>query len=286
APRTRPFLLWLHYLDPHHPYDPPPPYDTMFSTKPDEHAAFVDELAAMPTREQTRRLVRIGSGEESVSEGEFQAIIDRYDGEIAFTDMQIGRVLDRIEARGLARDTMIVVTADHGEEFRDHQAWGHSHTLHRELLHVPLMIKYPGGVSSPRERLRMRVRLLDIAPTIAEAIGLPSPKAMKGEPLQNAGPHDRTAVSLLTRKKRLSIEKEGWKLITAGDDGDAELYDLSQDPHEHEDLIAAEPEIAAGLVHDLEALVGRNAMAEDIRETAARLDSSTRRQLEALGYVD
>lgn len=304
---NRPFFLWLHYLDPHHPYDPPAPFDTRFSGSAHEHREFLSELSALRTREQTQRLVKMGSGEEPVTDAEFQAIVDQYDGEIAYADMQIGRVLDELDRMGIADSTTVIVTSDHGEEFRDHAGWGHSHTLHRELLHVPLIIRYARSSQVPDSsaeaplrgiRVGQRVRTLDIAPTIATAAGRPVPDVMEGRDLRSLAQHDRVAISMLTRKHWTSIAMDSWKLITraggadrpvsASDDDSSpvELYDLREDLFEHRNVADEHGDTVARLNAALEEHVGRNAAAETISKTAEQLDPATRKQLEALGYID
>jgi arylsulfatase len=291
APKS-PFFLWLHYLDPHHPYDPPAPYNTKFKTAPRDHDDFLAKLREMRTREQTRLLVKMGTGQESVTDAEFQSIVDQYDGEIAFNDMQIGKVLDRVTAMGIDENTMVIVTSDHGEEFRDHAGWGHSHTLHRELLHVPLIIRYPRGTQAPApgSRVHHRVRTLDIAPTIAAAAGQALPDSMEGRDLRNLNGADRIAISQLSRKHWTSIAMDNWKLITrpgAEADTDAvSFYDLETDLYEHHNIAAEHPDEVKALASTLNEHVGARAAGETISETAEQLDPETRRALEALGYID
>ncbi len=287
-----PFFLWLHYLDPHHPYDPPAPYDTKFKNAPHDHVDFLAKLRDMRTREQTRLLVKMGTGEERVSDEEFQAIVDQYDGEIAFNDMEIGKVLDRVSAMGLDDNTLVIVTSDHGEEFRDHAGWGHSHSLHRELLHVPLIIRYPATVNAPARgtRVRQRVRTLDIAPTIIAAAEQALPDTMAGRDLHGVVDDDRIAISQLSRKHWTSIAMDSWKLVIRPDDDveaeDTELYDLETDLMEHRNVADQHPDQVTRLSAALEEHVGASAAAETISKTAEQLDPATRKQLEALGYID
>jgi hypothetical protein len=109
---------------------------------------------------------------------------------------------------------------------------------------------------------------------------------MKGQDLRFSGGVDRPAVSMLTRKRRASIESDGYKLVTAGDDAEAELYDSDGDPSESRNVFADQPEVASRLLRELEAHIGRDAIAQSMSETAERLDTGTRKQLEALGYID
>lgn len=127
AQARQPFFLWLHYDEPHDPYDEYPEFQ------------FGD------------------------------ADIDRYDGEIAAVDAQIGLVLDRLQASGLADKTLVVLTADHGDEFREHGGQYHAEKLHRELLHVPLVLSGAGLTPRREEQL---VELTDVTPSLCEALKL------------------------------------------------------------------------------------------------------------------
>lgn len=125
-----PFMLWLHYFDPHADYL--------------RHAEISGKFG-------TKRPV------------------DLYDGEIAFTDRAIGRVLDTLQASGLDKNTIVIFTADHGEEFGDHNGIDHGHTLFAELLDIPLIIRAPGFEPA---RVEQMVRSIDVANTLCELLGI------------------------------------------------------------------------------------------------------------------
>ena len=284
----RPFFLWLHYLDPHHPYDPQAPFAERFATPERTPPPAVAELNTLPTGEQTERLMALTEEDPETSRASFDAILDLYDGEIAFTDEQIGRVLDHLAALGLDGSTAIAFTADHGEEFLDHDSWGHSHTLYNELIHVPLILAYP---DQPRRGIVRDnvVRTLDIAPTLIDIAGLPIPKTMRGRSLlqleRRRPPADPPALSVLTSKRQLSVELKGWKLIYSPRDGKAQLYDLNNDPGETTDLADAEPERVQGLILALEDTLGKLPRWAHTEVREHMLDPATREQLRALGYV-
>jgi arylsulfatase len=280
------FFLWLHYLDPHHPYEPQPPFDKKFAQPRKDHEELIARLHALPTEEQTRLLTRLGNGEEPMPDDTFQAVIDQYDGEIAYTDMQVGRVLDSLDRLEIADDTMVVITADHGEEFREHGRWGHGVTLYEEVIHVPLIIRYPG--STEGRRIADTVRTLDVGPTALAVAGLPVPMSMRGADLRNAAERtDRYAVSVCPRSAQLALQADGWKLITAkGARGRPSLYDLKVDDREKNDVAASE---AARVDQMLALLVERigPAAGELVPEHAVGgVDAAAREQLEALGYLN
>ena len=137
-PDPRPWFLWLHYFDPHVAYVSHAGYSEQFGTK--------EEL-------------------------------DLYDGEIAWTDFHVGRVLDVLGESGLDEHTLIVFTSDHGEEFSDHGGLYHRNTLYREVLHVPLIVRVPQG---ERGRTNRPTSLVDVAPTILELADVSPPPRIHG----------------------------------------------------------------------------------------------------------
>lgn len=262
-----PWLLWAHFFDPHNEY-----------------------------------LFHEGVSEPFAEPGGAPA--DLYDGEVAFTDRSVGRVLERLESLGLARDTIVVLVADHGEAFGEHQRIHHSDTLYGELVQVPLVIRVPGAAPS---RVSTPVQTADVFPTLAELVGLPRPDvagrslaaAVRGEPLAEepvlsevmapgyvpgAPPPERTTAVRTTVR---SVTLGGWKLIEQ-DSGLLELYDLAGDPGELHDLAESEPERVASMRVALGARVAaaveRGAGYE--RSPEMQLSADQLAALKALGYVE
>jgi arylsulfatase A-like enzyme len=279
------FFLWLHYLDPHHPYEPQPPFDKKFAQPRKDHEELIARLHALTTEEQTRLLTRLGDGEEPMPAETFQAVVDQYDGEIAFTDVQVGRVLDTLESLGVADDTMVVITADHGEEFREHGRWGHGVTLYEEVVHVPLIVRYPG--STEGRRVTDTVRTLDVAPTALAVAGLPVPSSMRGSDLRRLSERaDRSAVSVCPRTAQLSVQTDGWKLITAErGHGSPSLYNLAADAAEKNDLAANEASRVNAMLALLVDRIGPRAR-DLVPEHVGGVDDDQRQQLQALGYLN
>lgn len=159
APRER-FFAFVHFFDPHWDYTPPAPYNRKF-TDPDYRGRVNGQLTSLlPYRD----------GRVPMPEADRRQAIALYDGEIAYTDAQIGRLLDALREEERLENTVIVLTADHGEEFLEHNRLGHGRRLYREQLHVPLIIcghaQFPPG--SVRNDL---VSLVDIAPTLLALTG-------------------------------------------------------------------------------------------------------------------
>ena len=163
-----PFFLWLHYFDPHneylshpgHGYQRERPYRGPVNPRNNFYKLrrILDRLGP-PDWDELRRL---------------------YDSEIAFTDHHIGRVLERLRSLELYEDSLVILTADHGEEFGDHGRLGHAHSLYQELVHVPLLVKYPGSEPLVAED---PVALVDLYPTLLEFLGLPLPEGLVGRSL-------------------------------------------------------------------------------------------------------
>jgi arylsulfatase len=248
--RGKPVFLFLHYFDPHWPYAPPERFRAMFPTPPrdDKEAAYdaisryLDPLVPIP--EDYRRF-----------------LIDRYDGEIRFVDEQVGRLLDGIDEAGRGSRRFVVLTADHGEEFKDHGSMGHGRELYEEVVRVPLLIAGPGPrmtarVALPVSGIDMAPTLLDLAGQGANVAGLHGkslrgllrPGAAAADPGTPASGAAAAAAGtpapnrpLLSETVRLNafrkaVRSAGWKLIHFMDENRSALFDLASDPGERKDL--------------------------------------------------
>jgi len=249
----RPFFAWLHFYDPHIPYDPPEPYRSRFG----------------------------GSGKSGL-----------YDGEIAFTDAQVGRLLDWLDERGLAENTIVVVVGDHGESLGDHGEKEHGYYIYDATVRVPLIVRVPGS-DLEGVRVPAQVRTIDVLPTVLDLVGVEMPDPLHGQSLvplmldpEKAGPENAYSESMSVHLQYgwsalYSVRTSSYKFIDAPRE---ELYDLLQDPSESENLLKQEPEVAQGLRSTLAALREEIlAGAPEIQE--ADLDEETLGMLAALGYV-
>jgi len=172
-----------------------------------------------------------------------------YKGDVAYLDANLGHLFARLKELGLYDDSVVLVTADHGEEFQDHGGWWHGATLYQEAMHVPLLIKRAhesrGGVADPQP-----ARSLDIAPTLMAAAGLAAPASFSGRNLfatPDGDPQALFAEEDFEGNVLASLRVGPWKIITANGDNPrglapVELYDLGQDPGEQRNLAAAEPQ--------------------------------------------
>jgi len=268
AAPSRPFFLFVHYFDPHEPYDPPEPYRSRFADGPNpSHAA-------------------------------------RYAAEIAFTDAQIGRLLAALEARGHARDTLVIVTADHGEGLGQHGYAFHGAHVHDEAVRIPLLVRWPGGPAG--RTVAEPVEMVDVAPTILELTGVgaasedaPLPGRslaglLRGDDVQLDPEHP---VFLFRRQYRrperkgmyravgrqLAVRVGRWKYIHGPAEQRFELFDLESDPGELTNLYRQRPEQAHALAARLAAWQRANARPARAPE---RVPADARQRLEALGYVE
>jgi arylsulfatase A-like enzyme/Flp pilus assembly protein TadD len=215
-----------------------------------------------------------------------------YDGEIAYADAQLGRVLDLLSQRGWLDDTLVVLTADHGESLDEHGESTHGLFLYDATLRIPLLMRHPGRLGQGRT-VESLASLVDVAPTILEVMGLPLsdlPAAGRSLlPALEGEEGEPPAVFLETWAPRLDygwseltgIRDARWKYLRAPR---PELYDLQADPLELNDLAAAEPERVreyAGKLEALESSMGSGHTTAERRE----LDPEARRALESLGYL-
>lgn len=241
AHRDDRFVLYLHYLDAHTPYAPPEEYVAMFADP-----AYRGKVGGT------------FSDVEGADAGRYDAadrkkIVALYDAALRYIDDQIGRVLAYLEESDLDRNTVVVITADHGEELWDHGRFFHGQSLYDELLHVPLLVRLPAGASAGTV-VERPVRAIDVAPALLAWAGLERPETFQGRPLAEAiaapdAPGDELVATATQAQfpTRYALRKDGLKLIESLDTGKRELYELARDPREESNLAAERPEDVATL---------------------------------------
>lgn len=286
-----PFFLWIHLFDPHEPFAAPAPYDGLFwEEKPD---------AARRRAEPVEGGFGAGGIPEHIyaaadGESRIDRLIAAYDGEIRYTDAQVERLVAALDRLGLATDTLVLVTADHGEilertdtPYHGTVYFSHGTYLFQELLAVPLLVRYPGRVLKGSV-IEEPVGVIDVPPTLLEAAGLEPTPAMGGRSLLRLMRREQSGppTALLSEELRNNWRAVRWgsyKLIDYGHDGFA-LYDVDADPGETRDLAGEQPAVAAALRAQLWRLSDGGSGKE--REPAAgRLDGETLHKLRALGYT-
>ncbi len=273
----RPFFLFLHFYDPHWHYAPPADVLKIFES------SYTGTLTGNLKDFQNLR-------PDQIKPKDLDHLLALYDGEIRYTDNEIGRLISHLEERDVLRNTLMVVTSDHGEEFLDHGSWEHQKTLYEEVIRVPLVVSGP-GLAARREALP--VSLLDVAPTILEFLQVPPPAAMKGvsllrkvgETRQMYGETDHT-----TDGARLSFLRGGatsWKAILRSDpakrdERSSEWYDLATDPAERNSRPPAEA-LRASIEARARDLALRSRSSASAK--AVELSAEQKEKLRALGYV-
>ncbi len=292
-----PFFVFFHSFDIHHPYVSAEPYGSQFFP---EYRGKVTGKKTLHILSKIRRIFphKNFAGEVELSSIDRAKIVALYDGGVLLADHYIGELVKLLENRRLLYHTIVIVLADHGEEFWEHENVTHAHTLYDEVLHVPLLWYLPDEMHAGL-RISRRVHLMDVAPTLLELVGLPAPESYMGTSLlpfariDGEGldvPEPSAIVSEMYTLK--SLIDPPWKIIKEYPDGKRQLakapivlYDIESDPGETRNLAAQNPETAARLEAMLEATIARDAR-EQVRDVPKVVnDPELRRQLEALGYV-
>lgn len=278
-----PYFLYVHYIDPHTPYDPPLSWD------------------GSPLPERLGKLAPVDNDDLDIPqfrkrpEDFLQAVRDLYDGEIRYVDNKIGELLQELSRLDAGDKTVIVITSDHGEEFEEHGRMGHGQTLYDEVTRVPLLIRAPGLVRPGRHD--GRVSLLDIMPTILSLAGIEYPpdqfdgvsladmlRSPAGDaPLRPFLLHldfpDGTALALVDGRHKLVLMKDPLR---------KEFFDLVDDPRERENrLDTASPSLLREAAEKIAAAHNRLSDRSHLRATISP-DTDPDRALvaiRALGYV-
>jgi choline-sulfatase len=256
-------------MSPHHPYDPPPPFDR-----------FVPDRTHAPVKNYPRKSYRFFQGGEPLDGAALADMIARYDGDVLYADTELGRLLAGLDRLGLAPTTAVLVTADHGEEFFEHGNWGHGQSVYNELIRVPLVLRLPDG-GGAGTRMSTPVSHADVVPTLLALAGAPPAPGLVGRNLLVPG-EERDAISELLYRygEARTLVRDRQKLVVTheGERRQTGLFDLDADPGEH-DPRAADGALATALDARVQAeMRARSAAAE------APVDDETRRRLQALGY--
>jgi arylsulfatase A-like enzyme len=260
-------FLFVNILDPHEPYDPPPPLDTMFPKKHPELGTMISTFAAEKRPQNAEAVEHFNS---------------QYDGEIVFADQAVGEILGAFKTAGRYDDALIIITSDHGELIFEHGLAGHGLAPYEPEVHVPLVVKLPKSVRGG-EKVDKTVSTLGVFATVLETIGLPLPTAVQSKRFDE--PHDVYVEDVDPNGTRLRVGYEGThKLVvatTAAGATTTALYDLAADAGE------AHPDTGPDGAPALRAALAKFAAAERPVNAApsAVIDPEREQKLRALGYV-
>jgi arylsulfatase A-like enzyme len=241
--RPERFFLWIHYMDVHSPFMAP--------------KDFIEEINEDISRREVLRLNKRLPRPRELSKKDLTRLIDLYDACIKHTDSAVSSLLDEIERLGLLKETMVIITADHGEEFLEHGDLGHNCTMYDELIHVPLIFFSPDWAAG--KTIDSQVEHLDIAPTVLDALGIKKPANFLGDsllPLMNGEELEKGIITessnppnelrIDPKLRRTSYRTRTWKYIHNAS-RENELYKLSTDPKETKNLVEEEKDLARSL---------------------------------------
>ena len=299
-----PFFLFLHTYIPHAPYLPPPPWDRAFD--PDYDGPIPSNRLAFyhhPTESHIERMKRFWGAVDGRNPREVAHLRALYAGDVRYADDAVRSVRNALQKAGVWERSIIVVLSDHGEEFLEHGAFEHPGDLYDELVHVPLLMRLPGGAA---RSIPGTVQLLDVMPTILQLLGLPVPEYLQGTSLlpllhgerlprwafsETVLAWDVEAAGRRPRRSVRSVRGDRWSyhLREAPGGRREELYDRNADPREQHDR-SGNPRYHGKLMR-LRRLMERHRAACDALAgrfpggTLVDVPELTRQQLEALGYV-
>lgn len=290
---TRKYFAYIHYMDAHMPYNKSK-YNNLFSEK----KGLLFEAGDWGIEAQN---IRKMLSKNILSQQDTNYFVAIYDGQIRLIDDNIKEIIHSLKENNLFDDTIIIVTADHGEEFLDHNNLEHGHTLYNELLHVPLIIFWP---KMKHLEIGMPVNLIDLFPTLLEIAGAENHgtyavpgqsllKIMNGFTQDKRSPVFASATlygdekyCLINKKKKLIVntfdKRNKEILVGRSNTADIELYDLSADPHEKNNIKDTEPQSAQQFINELQKL--RNSFTS-LQNTETVIDQKLKENLKSLGYL-
>jgi choline-sulfatase len=249
-PRTKPFFLWVHLYDPHHPYKPPAPFNEKYK-------------------------------------------LNLYDGEIAYADMQLGRLLEYLRQHALYANTLIVLAGDHGEGLGEHGEKTHGFFIYNSTLHVPLIIKPALGAKIAERVVSTQVSLVDLMPTTLGLLNTPVPTQVQGKdvaPILRRG-GDATGSSLYSEtylprihfnwSELRGLQLRNYHFISAPK---PELYDDDDDPEELHNLYTQKPAVSGELKSQLSAVIRQHTTGHEMAQKSV-MDPILAERLQALGYT-
>ncbi|MAW63997.1 MAG: hypothetical protein CL473_08470 [Acidobacteria bacterium] len=309
--RHVPFFVFLHVFDPHSPFEPRPPYNTVWAdpTGRETHEERVAAVRSQIDSPFLRGQVMPTQAELDASGVDVEAFMsyrrDWYDGSILGMDAEIGRLVQQLDQLALRDRVVVAFIGDHGEEFLEHGSSWHGETVYAEVTRVPLIIRAPGKIL-PGRRVDETVRTIDLMPTLLELTDLSAPETLQGQsllPLIYGGDtpwvsppavseeHTRAGNGTADRHASYALVLDGWRLIhnvvRKDNEPEFELYRDQEDPLNQTDVANDHPEIVRRLAAALERWRARSDAARLPRdaELLRTLSTQERERLRSLNYV-
>ncbi len=303
--RDKPFFVYVHYLDPHAPFKPPRWTRGRYTGSTRD----IDRVALTGKGNWVSAEMK-KTGTYDISEESYQYLRDLYDEEILGVDEHVGRLVQSLGMWGILDDTIVVVFADHGEEFREHGYFGHGMQCYNEIARVPLLIRVPGAAPTRTDKV---CSLIDVAPTLLHLAGAPAMETAEGVslfPLEDNTEWDNRDAVLVEMIDyfeywQYALVTEAWKYMNwvgekervvrspTAPDTNVELYDMADDFAERNNLAAENPEAVTELESRARALMddldSRSLLApkeETAEEEDRGLTDSQLQKLKALGYLE
>jgi arylsulfatase A-like enzyme len=309
--KDEPFFLYAHTTDPHAPYRPPAGFEEKWAN-PAETPAFDRAFKSMTGVGQYGGgavVSRAGAKKAGVDpETYHRQSVERYDGEIAFNDANLEKLIGKLRELGVLDNTLVIVVSDHGEEFWEHGWTAHGHSLYQELAHGVFVMWGPKLIGRPR-RVAEPVQLVDVMPTVLDLVGAPMPEMVQGQSLaplvrgqafhrrgpvvssRFASPHAQGYVPE-NGTGTFAMMDANWKLLfrdKAKKTGmkEVELYDHRHDPTESRDVAAEHPQQVELIRRELTRWTeAQNRIRATLKAGAkAKIDQKTLQQLRSLGYL-
>ncbi|MBV7328035.1 sulfatase-like hydrolase/transferase [Chloroflexi bacterium TSY] len=273
---SKPYFLWIHTMDVHWPYRP-----QYFTWNP---------IWQRNHRKDKVMRSRLVSDSPDFTPSEHQELLRQYTDAIRYTDEQLGRFFEKLETCGAFQNTIVVVVADHGEEFGEHGRYFHSPNMYDVLLHVPLIIHLPLELGEGGHRCQEQVRLIDIMPTLLDFADIPCPDFVRGTSMKSifrgeADPAERPSISEAPSMHGYVLRWREWKYHFNILTGAAKLYNIVQDPDEMLPCTDEYPEIVDRMQYQLDEHIKETSRTR-IETTETSSDPQLVERLRELGYME
>ncbi len=275
---NRPFFLFVNYMEAHAPYLPPGKFKTLFTDK-DKPVSHYHILMSKVKNSES-------AGELST---ELKQLVDLYDGELSYLDYQFKTLIDSLSNLGVLKNTVVIVTSDHGEAFGEHGEFNHGGTLYEEEINVPFIIKYPDELMDKTSPFGEYFQHVDVFPTIMELLDEDLPAEIEGYAFGTSHDYmisERFANKGIPRHNRelTSLFHSNYKYIHSYP-GESELYDLNEDPGEKNNILQKNKKLLEFMDQKLKSWKKDHTGESRPQSESKTPDQETLERLKALGYI-